>query len=174
MRILCSCGTPPKNEIIPFDRTLITWNNPAVLFSSSLSFSSLELSDTQVHAPEIQALLGTASHFCEVVALKMRTAVPPRRTGHDPRRARAIQLREASFVARRLGGAAVPPARDGQNTRRDPRTKGNAPYPRPELRCTQRRWASRFFFLFSNLARSCSEDCSGNSGGKPSTLNLKP
>ena len=30
--------------------------------------SGLELSDTQVYEPEIRALLGTGSHFCEVVA----------------------------------------------------------------------------------------------------------
>jgi len=38
--------------------------------SSSLLLSSLELSDTQVCEPKIRALLGTASHFCEVVVLK--------------------------------------------------------------------------------------------------------
>jgi len=40
---------------------------------SSLLLSSLELSDTNVYAPYIRALLGTASHFCEVVVLKLRT-----------------------------------------------------------------------------------------------------
>ena len=40
-------------------------------FSSfSLLLSSLELSDTQVYEPLIRALLGTASHVCEVVVLK--------------------------------------------------------------------------------------------------------
>ena len=34
-----------------------------------LSLSSLELSDTHVYEPQIRALLGTASHFCEVVVL---------------------------------------------------------------------------------------------------------
>jgi len=28
------------------------------------------LSDTTIYEPEIRALLGTASHFCEVVVLK--------------------------------------------------------------------------------------------------------
>ena len=37
-------------------------------FSSSLSLSSLELSDAKVYEPSIRALLGTASHFCEVVS----------------------------------------------------------------------------------------------------------
>ena len=41
--------------------------------SSALLLSSLELSDTQVYEPEMRALLGTASHFCEVVVLKLRT-----------------------------------------------------------------------------------------------------
>ena len=40
--------------------------------SSSLLLSSLELSDTKVYAPQIRALLGTASHFCEVVVLRLR------------------------------------------------------------------------------------------------------
>jgi len=34
---------------------------------------SLKLSDTRVYAPQIRALLGTDSHFCEVVVLKLRT-----------------------------------------------------------------------------------------------------
>ena len=42
-------------------------------FSSSLLLSSLELSDTQVYPTQIRALLGTASHFCQVVVLKLRT-----------------------------------------------------------------------------------------------------
>ena len=41
--------------------------------SFSLLLSSLKLSDTHVHEPYIQALLGTASHFREVVVLKLRT-----------------------------------------------------------------------------------------------------
>ena len=46
-----------------------------ILLLSSLLLSSLELSDTQVYEPFIQALLGTASHFCEVVVLKL-TMIP--------------------------------------------------------------------------------------------------
>ena len=38
--------------------------------SSSSLLSSLELSDTKEYEPEIRALLGTASQFCEVVVLK--------------------------------------------------------------------------------------------------------
>ena len=37
--------------------------------SSSLLLSSLELSDITVCEPDIQACLGTAAHFCEVVGL---------------------------------------------------------------------------------------------------------
>jgi len=40
------------------------------------SGASLELSDTNVYEPQIRALLGTASHFCEVVVLKLRTVNP--------------------------------------------------------------------------------------------------
>ena len=32
----------------------------------------LELLDARVYEPQIRALLGTASHFCEVVVLKLR------------------------------------------------------------------------------------------------------
>jgi len=41
--------------------------------SFSVLLSSLELSDTKVYEPQIRALLGTASHLCEVVVLKLRT-----------------------------------------------------------------------------------------------------
>ena len=40
--------------------------------SSSLFLSSPELSDATVNTPYIRALLGTASHFCKVVVLKLR------------------------------------------------------------------------------------------------------
>ena len=50
----------PSRIEIPFTVTL----------SSSSQLSSLELSDRTVHAPSIRALLGTASHICEVVVLK--------------------------------------------------------------------------------------------------------
>ena len=44
-------------------------------FFLALIPSNLELSDTKVCEPYIRALLGTASHFCVVLALKLR-AVP--------------------------------------------------------------------------------------------------
>jgi len=47
--------------------------------SSALLLSSLELSDTKVYEPSIRALLGTASHFCEVVVLELRTVPTDRR-----------------------------------------------------------------------------------------------
>jgi len=40
---------------------------------SSLLLSRLELSDTKAYEPQIRALLGTASHFCRVIVLKLRT-----------------------------------------------------------------------------------------------------
>ena len=39
----------------------------------SLLLPSLELSDTQVCEPQIRTLLGTASHFCEVVVNQLST-----------------------------------------------------------------------------------------------------
>ena len=46
---------------------------PFPFFSSSFLISSLDLSDTKVHGPWMRALLGTASHFCEVVVLESGT-----------------------------------------------------------------------------------------------------
>ena len=40
-----------------------------VVPSSLLLLSSLELSDTTIYEPQIRALLGTASHFCEAILL---------------------------------------------------------------------------------------------------------
>ena len=48
--------------------------------SSSSLLSSLELSDATIYEPEIRALLGTTSLFCEAVVLKLR-AVPPNTSG---------------------------------------------------------------------------------------------
>jgi len=45
---------------------------PRILFFFFITMG-LELSDTKVYAPEIRALLGTASYFCEAVVLKLRT-----------------------------------------------------------------------------------------------------
>ena len=46
---------------------------PSHELSSSLVLSSLELNDTQDYEPQIRALLGTASHFSEVVVLIVRS-----------------------------------------------------------------------------------------------------
>ena len=54
-------------------------STPSRSFSSSLLLSSLELSDSQVYVPETRALLGTASHFCEVVVLKSSPRSTPSR-----------------------------------------------------------------------------------------------
>jgi len=43
------------------------------MFSSSLLLSGLELNDTKVNEPSIRARLGTASQFCEVAVVNMRT-----------------------------------------------------------------------------------------------------
>ena len=47
------------------------FSGPA-LRRSSLSPSSLELTDTKVYEPEMRALLETASHFCKAVVLESR------------------------------------------------------------------------------------------------------
>ena len=49
----------------------------ATFFFSSLLLSSLELSDAQVYEPFIRAPFGTASHFCRIVVLKLRTCHHP-------------------------------------------------------------------------------------------------
>ena len=42
--------------------------------ASFLSLSSLELSHAKICEPQIRALFGTASHFCEVLVLESRSA----------------------------------------------------------------------------------------------------
>ena len=41
--------------------------------SAALLLPGLELSHTKVYAPQIRGLLGTSSHFCEVVVLELRS-----------------------------------------------------------------------------------------------------
>jgi hypothetical protein len=53
--------------------TDVTRHGYHVFFSSSLLLSSLELIDTNVCAPYIQALLGPAAHFCKAVVRELRT-----------------------------------------------------------------------------------------------------
>ena len=69
---------------------IVAWRGPRELcarfnlihlprFFSSFSLrSSLEWSDTPVYEPQIRTLLGTDSHFCEVVVLEARTGAIPR------------------------------------------------------------------------------------------------
>ena len=64
------------------------------LLFRGLLLSSLELSNTKVYEPQIRALLGTASHFCQVGVLKLRT-VP-------------IAGVHAAGAAARAGHAALP------------------------------------------------------------------
>jgi len=52
--------------------------------SPSVLLSSLELSNTKVYEPQIRALLGTASHFCEVVVLKLITFEQVQAAGEVP------------------------------------------------------------------------------------------
>ena len=47
-------------------RVRLLWTR-TFFFTSFLKLPSLELSDANVYGPWIRALLGTASHFCEVV-----------------------------------------------------------------------------------------------------------
>ena len=51
---------------------------PLCSSSSSLLLSSLELSDKKVYEPQMQARLGTASHFCKVVVRQRAVPVLPR------------------------------------------------------------------------------------------------
>ena len=68
--------------------------------SSSLSLSSLELSDTQVYEPHIRALLGTDLHFCEVVVLQ-QTRTPPGTRGRVPRGEGLVGRYDARVVVER-------------------------------------------------------------------------
>jgi len=71
--------SPHPNQILEAEGPKRTWGGQPesavknagnefalFFFLSSLLLSGLELSDTQVYEPCIQALLGTASHFCQV------------------------------------------------------------------------------------------------------------
>jgi len=55
------------------------------LFFSSLLLSSLELIGTTICEPSIRALLETASHFCQLVVLKLRGAGRRGRDGAEQR-----------------------------------------------------------------------------------------
>ena len=53
----------------PFGRVFVF----SLYYSGPSEPCTLQLGDTQVYEPEIRALLGTASHFCEASALELRT-----------------------------------------------------------------------------------------------------
>jgi len=69
--VLVSDFTSPGSLISTFLVLWVLMGLVAGQVSSFLLLSSLELSDTQVYEPYIRALLGTDSHFCEVVVLKL-------------------------------------------------------------------------------------------------------
>jgi len=72
----------------PFGRVFSLVQAPSSSSASSLLLSSLELSDTKVYEPYIRALLGTDSHFCEVV-LKLTGTYPL--FAHNPSPVRSTQ-----------------------------------------------------------------------------------
>ena len=53
-------GVGPYVRVTPFESS-----------SSSLICSILELSDTNVYAPQLRAQLGTVAHFCNVLVLEL-------------------------------------------------------------------------------------------------------
>jgi len=68
--VTCECNKVELND----DGLVAGGAEPAVVREhASLLLLRLELSDTKVYETQIRALLGTASHFCEVVVLKLRT-----------------------------------------------------------------------------------------------------
>ena len=77
---------PPRKDTARSTTPGLAWtwfssNSPKVTprpFLSSVLLSRLELSETQFYEPSIRALLGTASHYCEVVVLRLRTVAASR------------------------------------------------------------------------------------------------
>ena len=69
-----SRNRPPKwLQGYPLQQSGMAWPAGSGFFYFSLLLSRRELGDTQVYEPQIRALLGTATHFCEVVVLRSRT-----------------------------------------------------------------------------------------------------
>ena len=104
-----------------WERPCFNRRHPAGTASSSLLLSSLELSDTKVHEPSIRALLGTASHFCEVVVLTLRTPQEPpgsggrglrpdRLSSSSPRLQIKLVLPSAEHASSHGGGRPHPPS----------------------------------------------------------------
>ena len=83
-----SCTTPPGG----------CWYGKQKTSSSfSLSLSSLELSYTKVYEPQIRALLGTASHFCEVVVHRLQASIGGSKLLDHASRLRGLPLPQPSL-----------------------------------------------------------------------------
>ena len=99
-------------EMSPYRLRHIWASYQSLLFFSS-KLSSLELSDTKVHELEIRALLGTASHFCEVVVLtgppivdeRLRRELEAALLGHVIHRFPPRLLQGVGLASPRVGGA---------------------------------------------------------------------
>jgi len=61
--------------------------------------SSLELSDTKVYEPLIRVLLGTASHFCEVVVVKLISVQSLLVTGRDAKPMWVVRVGQSTLDA---------------------------------------------------------------------------
>ena len=60
-------GLQSERNALEVERMQKKLSEEKEVFFSSLLLSSLELSDTKVYEPYIQALLGTAARFCQAV-----------------------------------------------------------------------------------------------------------
>ena len=68
-----SITSAARSSSQPLYKASTYWSHLKLITCSylpALLLSSLDLSDTHVYEPYMRALLGTASHFCEVVVLK--------------------------------------------------------------------------------------------------------
>ena len=113
---------PPASSRRVFSGEASTKHRPGSMLnwrpSSSLLLSSLEFSDTKVCEPEIRALLGTASHFCELAPKhRLFDSTVPRMQGQNSRLAKPGKI-EAEFVTCvdtstfvRLNTCTMPPGR---------------------------------------------------------------
>ena len=108
---------------------------------------SLKLSDTRVYGPQVRALLGTASHFCEVVVLKLRTQVwqfpetrnlkPETRNPKSQNRLPKPGTRSMKLGTRKPESEARNPRtenRDSELGTRNPNPIPDAQYPKTETR----------------------------------------
>ena len=63
----------PCGEYVSGCTTPVCRRDKEFFLSSSFLSSSLELSDTTIYEPWIQALVGTAGPFCEAIVFELRT-----------------------------------------------------------------------------------------------------